>query len=100
VGAVSYSISRTLCRRDLWADADISLEIRCNKDAFAGMIRQPDQARSDFAAIEDELNFVKHQLGRLPTRGDLACMALGVIFGTVGLVIFDRGLLAIAHPDQ
>jgi hypothetical protein len=31
-------------------------------------LRQADEARSDFAAIEDELDFIKDQLARLPTR--------------------------------
>jgi hypothetical protein len=38
--------------------------------------RQADQARSDFAAIECELEFVKAQLARLPTRKDLARLTL------------------------
>ena len=35
-----------------------------------------DQAREDFAAILDELDFVKLQLSRLPTRAWLSRMAL------------------------
>ena len=38
--------------------------------------RQADQARSDFAAIGCELEFVKAQLARLPTRKDLARLTL------------------------
>jgi hypothetical protein len=38
--------------------------------------RQADQARSDFAAIECELEFVKAQLARLPIRKDLARLTL------------------------
>jgi hypothetical protein len=31
-------------------------------------LRQADQARTDFAAIESELEVIQKQLGRLPTR--------------------------------
>ena len=50
-------------------------------------LRQADQAREDFPAILDELDFVKLQLSRLPTRRDLAKAALGAIFATAALVI-------------
>jgi hypothetical protein len=50
-------------------------------------LRQANQARSDFYAIADELDFVKFQLARLPTRRDIARTALGVIFATAALVI-------------
>jgi len=39
-------------------------------------LRQTDQAREDFAEILDELDFVKLQLSRLPTRAWLSRMAL------------------------
>ena len=39
-------------------------------------LRQADQARSDFAAILDDLEFVKGQLARLPTRAYVSRMAL------------------------
>jgi hypothetical protein len=51
-------------------------------------LRQADQAREDFAAILDELDFVKSQLSRLPSRAWLSGMAL-MDFGTVW------GLLAV-----
>ena len=35
-------------------------------------LRQAAQARDDFAQIMDELDFVKEQLARLPTRRDQA----------------------------
>ena len=50
-------------------------------------LRQADQARSDFAAIETDLQFVMGQLARLPTRRDLAKAALGIIIATAALVI-------------
>jgi hypothetical protein len=45
-------------------------------------LRQTDQARTDFALIEDHLDFIAVQLARRPTRGDLALTALGIIFCT------------------
>ena len=45
------------------------------------------QVRPDFAGIGDELDFIKAQLARVPTRADLARSALGIIFATAGLVI-------------
>jgi len=50
-------------------------------------LRQADQARTDFAAIETDLQFVMGQLARLPTRRDLAKAALGIIISTAALVI-------------
>jgi hypothetical protein len=50
-------------------------------------LRQADQAHADFAAIEDELDLLKVQLARLPTRKEMARIALGVIFCAAGLVI-------------
>ena len=50
-------------------------------------LRQADQARTDFAAIESDLQFVMGQLARLPTRRDLAKAALGIIIATAALVI-------------
>jgi len=50
-------------------------------------LRQADQARTDFAAIESDLQFVMGQLARLPTRRDLAKAALGIIISTAALVI-------------
>jgi hypothetical protein len=39
-------------------------------------LRQADQARSDFAAIESDLQFVMSQLAGLPTRAYLCRMLL------------------------
>ena len=39
-------------------------------------LRQADQAREDFAILLDELDFVKLQLSRLPTRAWLSRMWL------------------------
>ena len=40
------------------------------------------QARTDFALIESNLEFIAGQLAKQPTRGDLARAALGIIFCT------------------
>jgi hypothetical protein len=47
-------------------------------------------ARPDFAAIGSELEVIQAPIARLPTGGDLAKAALGIIFGAAALVIlFD-----------
>ena len=56
-------------------------------DAHILSLHQADQARTDFAAIESDLQFVMGQLARLPTRRDLAKAALGIIISTAALVI-------------
>jgi hypothetical protein len=43
-------------------------------------LRQADQVRTDFALIEEHLEFLAGQFARVPTRGDLAKAALGIIF--------------------
>jgi hypothetical protein len=48
-------------------------------------LRQADQARSDFAALSDDLDFIKEQLARLPTRKDQARLALLALVGGAGL---------------
>jgi hypothetical protein len=50
-------------------------------------LRQIDQARGDLYAIADDLEFLKVQLARIPTRKELARAALGIIFCAAGLVI-------------
>jgi hypothetical protein len=39
-------------------------------------LRQADQARDDFAQILDELDLVKSQLARLPTRSEVSLIVL------------------------
>ena len=53
-------------------------------------LRQAAQARDDFAQIMDELDFVKAQLARLPTRRDQAFVPLRTMFGSavIGTAIF------------
>ena len=50
-------------------------------------LRQAHQARTDFALIESNLEFIMGRLSRLLTRGDLAKAALGIIVSTAALVI-------------
>jgi hypothetical protein len=50
-------------------------------------LRQIDQPRGDLYASPTNLEFVKAQLARIPTRKELARTALGIIFGTAGLLI-------------
>ena len=49
---------------------------------------QADQARSDFAAIGDDLEFIMGQLAKVPTRRDLAWVALAAFLGGAGFAIF------------
>jgi hypothetical protein len=53
-------------------------------------LRQADQARADFATLLDELDFLKMQLSRLPTRRWLSRMALlsfGSVWALLALVV-------------
>jgi hypothetical protein len=61
--------------------------------------------RADFAAISDQLAFIMGQLARLPSRKELAQIALGIVFGTAGLVIdwfelFSSGVSAAYLYDR
>ena len=47
-----------------------------DKPDYSLTLRQTDQARSDFAAIEGDLHFVMSQLAQLPTRAYLCRMLL------------------------
>jgi hypothetical protein len=49
-------------------------------------LRQADQARADFAAIEQDLNFVMNQLAELPSRAYLCRMLLLTMGGTWALL--------------
>jgi hypothetical protein len=50
-------------------------------------LRQADQARADFAIIEDQLEVIYARLARMPTRVEVARTALMGIIGGAGLVI-------------
>jgi hypothetical protein len=49
-------------------------------------LRQADEARADFYAIQDDLDFIKSQLARQPDRAWLARMGLNG-FGSVWLLL-------------
>jgi hypothetical protein len=49
-------------------------------------LRQADQARTDFALIEDHLEFIMGQLTRVPTRAYLCRMLLLAIASTWALL--------------
>jgi hypothetical protein len=50
-------------------------------------LRQVDQARDDFAAIDDRLDFIQAQLAHLPTRHEVWRAAmLGMLGGAVAAV--------------
>jgi hypothetical protein len=57
--------------------------------------RQADQARTDFAAIESDLEAIYARLAKAPTRGDLARAALGIIFCSA--VVTTLFLKIMAH---
>jgi hypothetical protein len=57
-------------------------------------LRQADQAREDFAAILDKLDFVKMQVSWLPTRAWLSRMAL-MGFGIVWALLAITALLLV-----
>jgi hypothetical protein len=54
-------------------------------DAHPLALRQADQTRTDFAAIESDLQFIMGQLSRIPTRKEQARNTLGTIFATAML---------------
>jgi hypothetical protein len=56
---------------------------------------QPDQLRSDLAAIQTDLEFVASRVARLPTRGQLAQAALGIIFYTA--IVTTLSVWAVWH---
>ena len=53
-----------------------------------------DQARGDLYAIGDDLEFIKSQLARLPTRKELARMALLATLTTAALVMLGVELMS------
>jgi len=56
-----------------------------NEDQLS--LRRADQIRSDLYGIQDDLDFIKLQLARLPTRNEIWRAAmLGMIGGTVAAV--------------
>jgi len=50
-------------------------------------LRQADQAREDFAQILDELDFMRSQIARLPTKGEVSWIALRLTLGSLAAVM-------------
>jgi hypothetical protein len=50
-------------------------------------MRPPNEPRTDLTRVEEQLQAIRDQLALSPTRADLARAALGIIFGTAGLLI-------------
>jgi hypothetical protein len=50
-------------------------------------LRQAAQARDDFAQVMDELEFVKMQLARLPTRNEVRWIAFRLTVGALAAVV-------------
>jgi hypothetical protein len=59
----------------------------CMTDERSLTLRQVDQARGDLYGIADDLEFIKEQLARLPTRKEMAQTALLVTLTTAALVL-------------
>jgi hypothetical protein len=57
-------------------------------------LRQADAARADLYAIHDELDFIKTQIARLPTRRDVARIALLSTLGGAALAVVGAEFLA------
>jgi hypothetical protein len=57
-----------------------------NDPSYPLALRQADEARADFYAIQDDLDFIKSQLARQPDRAWLARMGL-LGFGSIWLVL-------------
>ena len=58
-------------------------------------LREARQARTDFAAIEDGLEFIMAQVSRLPTRRELAWVAAGSFIN--GAVLATLVNLVLLH---
>jgi hypothetical protein len=62
-------------------------------DDYPLILRQADAARDDFSAILDELDFIKGQLARLPSRTWLATMGLlgfGSVWALLAALLLSR----------
>ena len=61
-------------------------------DQYSLTLRQTDQVRCDFAEISEEMDFIRSQLARLPTRKEMARTTLLAMTSGAALTI----LLALA----
>ena len=50
-------------------------------------LRQADQAREDFAQILDELDFMRSQVARLPTKSEVRWLGLRLTLGSLAAVV-------------
>jgi hypothetical protein len=50
-------------------------------------LRQADQAREDFAQILDELDFLRSQIARLPTKSEVRWIALRLTLGALAAIV-------------
>ena len=50
-------------------------------------LRQADQAREDYAQILDELDFLRSQIARLPTRNEVRWLGLRLTLGVLATVV-------------
>jgi hypothetical protein len=60
-------------------------------DEYPPTLRQADQVCADFAAIGDDLDSIKVQLARIPTRMELSRLLLLETLATAVLVPCRRG---------
>ena len=58
-------------------------------------LREAEQARTDFAAIEDDLKFIMAQLAQAPRRKDLAWVAAASFAG--GAIVATLVSLLLVH---
>ena len=56
-------------------------------------LRQADQAREAYAQVMEELELVKEQLARLPTRKEVSWIALRLTLGAVAAVVVALPLI-------
>ena len=56
-------------------------------------LRQADQARTDFAQILDELDFMRSQIARLPTKNNVRWLGLRLILGCLTAVVLALSLI-------
>jgi hypothetical protein len=68
-------------------------------------LHQADQARTDFALIEDQLEFIMGQLARVPTRAYLcrtlllATASVWALLGVIALLLFTALICCVVPPS-
>jgi len=56
-------------------------------------LRQADQAREDFAQSLDDLDFMRSQIARLPTKNNVRWLGLRLILGCLTAVVLALSLI-------